>query len=226
MIKRINLFKILAISAIFFLNFCAEEKKGDDSTLAALLLLSGSGGSNTVALPEKKMFLTSTQYSGNLGGVTGADEKCNSDSRKPSGSSSFKAYIFNGSTRSVERSGSTYILTDYPIAANTVYVRLDGEIIGATGSNRAFSESIDNFFISNNANLTDTRTEFWVGLMSAGSSSSTAEVRNTCSEWTSNSILSNGGYGITGDSGSKGIYFFNNESRVCNVNRPLLCIEQ
>jgi hypothetical protein len=52
--------------------------------LIALLVLSGCSNSVT-SNSDKIIFVTSAGFTGNLGGVSGADSKCSSDANKPNG---------------------------------------------------------------------------------------------------------------------------------------------
>lgn len=222
-----NIRIIFCFVAIFLTLVGCDDAKKDDSNSIVALLLASSQTSQTASLPEKRMFLTSTLYNGNLGGITGADQKCNSDSRKPSGSSNFKAYVFDGTVRSLSRNGSKYDLVDYPIAANTKYLTITGDSLGSTNATRSFSTDINDFFLMNRAKLAETNDEFWVGLMTVAFTSYTAEVRETCTGWTTNGAGVTGGYGFTNPNNTPPVtYLYNNTTRNCSMTRALLCVEQ
>jgi len=77
------------------------------------------------------MFTTEKSYNGVLGGIEGADEKCNSDSRKPS-SGTYKAFISSNLNYSVisemDSSFPIYSADTSELIANNYFDLIDGEI--------------------------------------------------------------------------------------------------
>ncbi|MCB1200944.1 MAG: DUF1554 domain-containing protein [Leptospiraceae bacterium] len=91
----------------------------------------------------KRIFVSATSYSGNLGGVSGADAKCQADGNKPSGGGTYKAMLSSGTARractSANCSGGTSEHADWVLLPNTKYVRSDGTTeIFTTNSNGIF----------------------------------------------------------------------------------------
>lgn len=74
-----------------------------------------SGESSATPSGVKLIFLTAVTYTGNLGGVSGADSLCNSDSNKPN-ASTYKAFVYN----------------QFTLAPNQTYYRTDGTTLIAT----------------------------------------------------------------------------------------------
>ena len=89
-------------------------------------------------LGAKRIFTTAAVYDGNLGGVAGADAKCQSDANRPN-SSMYKALIADGFYRLACTQGNGSCAAnqhiDWVMAPNTAYVRPDGTtLIGMTNS--------------------------------------------------------------------------------------------
>lgn len=70
-----------------------------------------------------KIFVTTSSYSGNLGGVSGADSKCNSDAQASGGV--YKALLGGRS--------------DWPLQANRDYVNTSSQPIGTTNGSSQFN---------------------------------------------------------------------------------------
>lgn len=84
--------------------------------------------SGATPLPDycaKIIFLTSAYYTGNLGGLAGADEKCQTAATSAGLPGTYKAWLSNSSTSAADRWTHS----------NLAYVRTDGEIIAADWAN-------------------------------------------------------------------------------------------
>jgi hypothetical protein len=88
-----------------------------------------SGESSGTPSATKRIFITQGTWDGNLGGLSGADTKCNADANKPGGGATYKALLpGNGA-----------------LAASTSYVRADGTTaIGTTSGSGAFTFPLTN----------------------------------------------------------------------------------
>lgn len=73
-----------------------------------------------------RIFVTSSTYNGNFGGISGADDICNNDGQ--SGSDPYKALLGGRN----------------PLYANTAYIRPDGTPIGTTNGSKQFSFPLTN----------------------------------------------------------------------------------
>ncbi len=101
--------------------------------------------SGAVVVGAKRIFITAATYDGNLGGVAGADAKCQADANRPN-ASTYKALLVDGYYRVACTQGNENCAAsqhvDWVLAANTVYVRSNGSaIIGTTTSAGIFSWS-------------------------------------------------------------------------------------
>lgn len=148
--------------------------------------------------------LSSTTTDGNLGAdataaIAAADSICGSG---------YKALLGN-----TARNTST----DWPLAANTTYVRADGTtIIGTTDANKVFSSNLTNPVSATSNNV-------WAGFVSSWSLSA-----NNCTNWTTNNSATHGGWGLSNIQGDNW-YSWNSTSGVggdCNNTYYLYCVQQ
>lgn len=127
-------------------------------TLISLLpKCSGSSSTNETEVHAinggKILFITDSTFNGNLGGISGADDLCNSDANKPN-SSTYKAMIVADSPArracthpDCSNSGASEHF-DWVLSPNTEYYRDDGTtLIGTTNSAGIFSFPLDNTYL-------------------------------------------------------------------------------
>jgi hypothetical protein len=134
-----------------------------------------------------RIFVTAIAYDGILGGAQGADNKCNSDPARPQGTRNWKALISSTPERTACTSpncltGGLAENFNWVLRPNTLYRRLDGQIIGTTNGSAIFDFDLQHE-IDSNPNL------LWTGL-----SISWIQDAN-CSNWTVNNNTSQGRYG-------------------------------
>lgn len=155
--------------------------------------------------------------SGNLGGISGADNVCNGCS-KPSNVSSGKAIIVDGTNRiactTPNCSGGTSEHTDWPLAPSTTYYRSEGTPIATTTSAGVFSFPLTN-------TIAEGTYEFWTGL----NEDWTSNTSENCSGWTNSTSSVDGNVGRTDQTGSGAINIYR---QFCdrNYNVYLLCVSQ
>ena len=142
-----------AILAVLAIGNCKSEESQDLSAVILAALGSTEQATTTTTTPTdprtyKYTFLTSTSYDGNLGGVSGADTKCNNDANKPSDGGTFKAFV---STDTRKSDG-----TDWVFASNQEYRYEDGTVVGTTNSLKIF-ETLSSGL------CTSASTEAWTG---------------------------------------------------------------
>ena len=165
---------------------------------------------------DKKIFVTDATYNGNLGGFSGADDKCNSDGNKPSGGGTYKAMLVDGTNRracsTANCSGGTGEHIDWVLKPNTKYVRADG-------TNEIFTTNANGIFefgtLSNS--ISETTLFAWTALNNDWTSST-----NNCQAWSSTS----GGSRVGAASSSTG-NAINVTSQTCTTSTlRLYCVEQ
>lgn len=151
-------------------------------------------------VPGLRIFVTAASYSGDLIGVSGADNKCMADIRKPAGAT-FKAMIMTATERNLS--------LDWVLQADTTYYRLDGTPIGTTWGDGRFSFNLLNRIDADHV-------EVWTGILGSWSSSSA-----NCAKWAS--LAGSGTYGFA-DAVDSGLIVWSTGS--CSMPRHIYCVEQ
>lgn|GEM_PF-3387660 len=166
----------------------------------------------TIACNPCRIFITATTSNGNLGGVTGAQAKCDADANKPT-TGTFKVYLkaSNGTSSGNIVKGVKYTRVDGTVIVNSAYANgylVDPELFTSTHVTSPISSS--------------TLSTAWIGY------SGTATGGN-CLNWTSASALNAGaglyiraGIAYNQDQIGDGDVLGGN----CSSSRSLICIEQ
>jgi hypothetical protein len=152
-------------------------------------------------LDQLRMFVSQGSYNGNLDGILGADEKCNSDSNRPITISPYLAFVGHTTDRSAS---AVYI-------PNFTYIRPDltTEIFTANISGMPPATLVNSVSTSS----IDVWTGFGTGFTVGGN----------CLNWTSN-LLANSG--ARGNSGATDSGWYTNVSLLnCNSSYKLYCVE-
>lgn len=198
------------------------------TVLFLLVLLTACGESGGQApfhfgvSPEaKKIFVTTTTFSGNLGGIAGADASCMGDPSYP-GTGTYKAFLSDGNDRiACDVSDCTdQAHTDWVLTPDTEYVLTNGSYIGQTNQNGIFVFPLVNAFagaLGGHYLFTGLETDY----TSSG---------NNCLSWTAavNSgvaLAQAGAFGATSDAAiSSDLVSCDNSS--AGEHYHLLCVEQ
>lgn len=167
----------------------------------------------------KHLFVTAETYTGDLGGVTGADAKCNSDANKPN-DSNYKALLVDGSARRACTSphcsdGGLDEHLDWVLTPNTGYYRADGTTLIA----KANTLGLWPFPLSNTYDLPENSpglTAVWTGLYENWQVGG-----GTCLGWSTESIV--GTYGLRDERSLGAIH---QGDYPCSTQLPLVCVEQ
>ena len=170
-----------------------------------------------------RFFITSSQYDGNLGGTSGADSKCSSDSNRPNDGSSYKAFV---GTSGRYACGTTSDCTnpsensDWVIKPNKNYVR-------ATDGTSLFTSNAAGIFLSSgsmsNTFESGAQKAYWAGFSSVNIWNYST---TNCSDWTSSSSGLQGRLGLSDSTGYFNAVRDNTTSPNCNTMQYLLCVEQ
>ncbi len=157
---------------------------------------------------SKRIFLPSTAFNGNFGGIAGGDNKCNTAANKPADGSTYKAVITGTTRRACTTANCTNVgeNLDWPLYANTAYIRPDGTAIGTTNSAGIFIFPLTNSFDDSATARTGLYTN-WTNW-------------SNCSEWSS--IVTTATIGVP-STGTNSIYL-NDVS--CNSLYRVYCAEQ
>ncbi len=170
-----------------------------------------------------RFFISSAQYDGDLGGTTGADSKCNSDSNKPGDGSTYKAFIGTvgryacGTTSNCTNPSEN---SDWVLKSNKSYVR-------ATDNVSLFTTNAAGIFLSagtmSNSFESGAQKAYWAGFSSVGIWNYST---TNCSDWTNNSSGSQGRLGLSDSTGYFNAVRDNTTSPNCDTKQYLLCVEQ
>jgi hypothetical protein len=205
------------------LNLTAPED--DSDTLDAnitLTLQSTETGTQTYSIKildnDRRIFVTNSTYNGNLGGIAGADTKCQSDANKPVSPSGqiFKALIVDSIADL--RSPPNASNVDWVLKSNTYYRRVDSTIIFLTNASGLFS-----FGSLTNAWSASITALAWTGVNTDWTPNANQCI-NTGS-WLNNASGVNGNYG-TLNPATTSSQAISGGTSACNSLNYLICVEQ
>lgn len=172
---------------------------------------SGSGSTSTT----KKLFVSATGTTGNIGGVTAADTICNADANRPDTTKTYKAVITDGTNRKActtadcANGGATENL-DWVLAASTEYYRADETLIGTTTAAGIFSFPLT-------AAVGSAATQYWTGMDTNWNSV------GDCTNWATANAGNSGTTGIDNATGNTSIDL---NYQTCDNTKQLLCAQQ
>lgn len=172
-----------------------------------LLLFSSCAKNEGVSLQSggqtKKLFVTNSTTTGNIGGIAGADSKCMADSNYP-GSGTYKALLVDGTARTTQ--------VDWVLLPDTEYSRVsDGIVVGTTDS--------DGLLLFNLDNPVDASYNYWI--FTGLNSDWTSDTSNDCTNWTDT-----GGFGSFGFGDKTDTDAISAAQGSCTTSVKLICVEQ
>jgi hypothetical protein len=165
----------------------------------------------TPTLAVKRVFLTSGTYQGNLGGLVGADAKCQVSAEKVSLGGIWKAWL----------SDDKIAVNTRLSQANVYYQRLDG-----IGVALGWNDLIDGSLL-NPINVTENKTVVntgwaWTGSTAYGQIMPPTTLGTNCANWTSTTS----GTGSTGAFSRIDQGWSEEGAFGCYIAKPLYCVEQ
>jgi len=171
----------------------------------------------TFAPNEKKIFITSTQYNGNLGGVGGADSKCQERASAASLSGTYKAIISSNTSNAKER------------MPDARYVTVTSEILAANLAG-LFDGGLD-FQIRNEwgnyAGSAGYARSVWTGTDNNGNGFlSGSPTLTTCGNWSSSNASHWGETGFVPSYSTSSWIRTTSGWAPCDINRSLYCYEE
>ena len=164
----------------------------------------GVGGSPS----ERRMFVTSTIQSANLGGIAGADALCATQADEADLDGNFKAWLSTTSSSVADRlshEGGPFVRVDGTIVANDWADLVDGALLAP---------------INLDAMRQPRTGDVWTGTLPTGES----YLNDDCTTFTSES--STVGQALCGSSTSATTTWTNNQPARCSSTLRLYCIEQ
>ena len=162
---------------------------------------------------DKTVFVTSQAYSGNLGGIRGAHDICNSHAAAAGLQGEFKAWlttIGNFPVRDFYKSSGAYILVDGTVIAYNFYDLIDESLLKAI--------NIDEI----GDHVSSARV--WTNTNAEGEPDSTSSA-NHCRFWSSASAAYDADYGLTVSITKVWTDYFDSTA-TCNEANRLYCFEQ
>ncbi|HEX8795334.1 MAG TPA: hypothetical protein VF765_30505 [Polyangiaceae bacterium] len=177
---------------------------------------------DVVVTGQKTVFVTSAVYAGNLGGLAGADSKCQTLASAAHLSGTYMAWLSDATSTAASRlthSTGPYVLVDGTVVASDWTQLASGVLNSAidkteqNGSAAAGTASSQACFGVACA-WTDTNAD---GTLAQGSYS--------CKDWTSQSSNDNA---VLGETSSTSNYWssFATSSGICDLTAPLYCVQQ
>ena len=184
----------------------------DGSDSCAAYIRGCTPGSREV---QKRVFVSSTNVSSNLGGVTGADAACQALADGAGLVGDFRAWISDATQSPASRF----------VRSSVSYVRLDGAVAASNWPD------LTDGSLQNPINVTETLVQsneiVWTNTNAAGAVDNT-DPAHTCQNWTSNSFTLDATVGLSdqttagwSSTGAVGICGLN-----IDVDRALYCFEQ
>jgi len=120
-----------------------------------------------------RVFITSTPYTGNLGGLTGADSKCQEKADVANLGGQWKAWLSDSQTSAASR----LIHSDYQ------YIRIDGIVVANNWADLTDGSLQNTITIDETGNLKTTYTAAWTNTQTDGSSYY-SDYGKSCNNWT------------------------------------------
>ncbi|HEY8040757.1 MAG TPA: hypothetical protein VIF15_13220 [Polyangiaceae bacterium] len=173
-------------------------------------------------LGQKTIFVSSVLYAGNLGGLGGADAKCQTLAAAASLSGIFAAWLSDGTGTAAARlthSSGAYVLVDGTVVANDWTGLASGTLL----------HSIDRTEQNGAPSAGSASSQACFGLACAWTNTNAdgtlAQPSYSCKNWSSASQLDNA---VLGETTATTAYWssFATSSGICDLTAPLYCVEQ
>lgn len=169
----------------------------------------------TTCSTDRRAFVTSQTFTGNLGGVEGANAICNAAASKGNLFGTYKAWLSSNTSTPAGSMNKYNSFYRTPLSANSLIATS-----WTTLANGALSSALDDDEFGNSV----ASSFVWTGTTTAGAKESGADSAVTCRDWTSSSGSDTGSVGSSGVTTSSWTDSGNNSA--CNIARRLFCIQQ
>ena len=165
-------------------------------------------------LPDKRVFVSSATYNGNLGGLEGGDAKCQALADAAGIGGSWVAWLSDSTTNAIDRIDDAvyrHVLAGGVASAGVAISGKDDLSDGTLTYRIRYDE---------NGDLTSLRTRVYTGTDDDGT-----KMPDTCNEWTTSDslIVATSGYISSTTDWSSSIAI---GMRYCNSNLPIYCFEK
>lgn len=158
--------------------------------------------------PKKVIFLTSARFDGNLGGLGGADQKCETAATTAGLTGTFKAWLSDSTTDAADR------LTH----SDTSYIRTDGAVIATNWFDLTDGSLKEPIMCDENRTCSVLGDYTWTGSTRAGKKTTSY----LCSDWTNASS----GSGTNGATSIISSAWSDYGTGNCSSTLKLYCIQQ
>jgi len=204
---RQSLLIALAISSLLLLSntrIQAQNNSKSKATPAVQLMLLSE---EEPPQPPNIVFVTSTTYDGNLGGLVGADQKCQARADAAGlAKNTYKAWLSTASVNAIDRLGSA-----------RGWLRVDGKPFADTKADIVAGKIFHPIRVDELGNYDNAP---WGSYVWTGTNHDGSRDEDTCSEWTSSSLSVIGRKGK--NDGVTGVYTGYAHTS-CNQSNPLYC---
>jgi hypothetical protein len=178
--------------------------------------------------PSKLVFITSHLYTGNLGGLAGADSQCQKLATTASLPGTFKAWLSSMATTASERlthSTGPYVLTDGTRVASSWAGLTSGTLLHAIDLTETGKPAPIPTIMCGSANILPSA---WTSTAPDGG---LAGQKDTCADWATNGLSYGATLGVVGQTNATwtagcGSESSVNNNPVCESTASLYCIEQ
>ena len=164
---------------------------------------------------DKKIFLSSVTYTGSLGGLAGADEKCQTLAQNAGLPGTFKAWLSDSVTAAKDR------LTH----AIAPYKRVDGATVASNWDDIVDGALTNPIYLTETGTLMGAGTSVWTNTDQDGSIHDPL-LNWHCANWTSNVASFKGHWGLSDGSDNYLWTNFNMTPATCDLQKRLYCVEQ
>jgi len=190
----------------FYADFDASIAKAKSLTFNA-----PSPSPSTPPVNKRRVFITNEKFNGNLGGLAGADAKCQTSANRASLGGTWKAWLSDSTTSATLRLEQDYFFQ---------YELLNGSVIAANWADLIDGSLQNSINVDQNNQLSQATASAWTGTGRDGASLSS----NNCSGWSQSATAF---LGLKGSSASK-ISDWTNGTTIgrCDNTESLYCFEQ
>ncbi len=190
---------VIALVSLSMMVGCQSAEQPTETTVTT----------EVTVIPVKRVFATSQSFTGNLGGLNGADAKCQAAATTAGLTGTYLAFLSTSTTNAFSRinASNAYYLVD---KTTLIFSPLGA---GPTASQLQFEDGtawpIAQF------------TEIWTATNDDGTTN-----LNTCNDWTSNNAVDHGAVaeGNPGTLATK--WLFDEEDELCSNANRLYCFEE
>lgn len=173
---------------------------------------SAYGCNETALCSQKRVFVTNTTYTGNIGGLSGADSNCQSQADAASLGGTWKAWLSDASTNASSRLSQSIV----------PYVKVDGTTVVVNNWSDLTDGSLNSAINKDQYGNTQSGLDVWTNTDTSGNRIASV-TSYTCTNWSSSSNRVRSYYG---DSGYTNIQWTNQGYNTCNKTFRLYCFEQ